>query len=137
EHRRAPAGPRHLEAIGKQERLALVLYTLGGDVNTPWPFVNFLRAYCDELFVLVPFWAPHRSVRDAEPRAAPPERRAAAARAARLRPHPPRRAERRRHAVDPRRRGRGSVADRHPGARRVVAQPRPLEEDEPGSKGLA
>ena len=49
--------PRHLEAIGKQDRLALVLYTLGGDTNTPWPFVNFLRAYCDELFVLVPFWA--------------------------------------------------------------------------------
>jgi hypothetical protein len=49
--------PRHLEAIGRQDRLALVLYTLGGDVNTPWPFVNFLRAYCDELVVLVPFWA--------------------------------------------------------------------------------
>jgi hypothetical protein len=49
--------PRHLEAIGEQDRLALVLYTLGGDTNTPWPFVNFLRSYCDELFVLVPFWA--------------------------------------------------------------------------------
>jgi hypothetical protein len=49
--------PRHLEEIGKQDRLALVLYTLGGDTNTPWPFVNFLRAYCDELFVLVPFSA--------------------------------------------------------------------------------
>jgi hypothetical protein len=49
--------PRHLEAIGRQDRLALVLYTLGGDTNTPWPFVNFLRAYCDELYVLVPFWA--------------------------------------------------------------------------------
>ena len=49
--------PRHLEAIGKQDRLALVLYTLGGDSNTPWPFVNFLRSYCNELFVLVPFWA--------------------------------------------------------------------------------
>jgi ATP-dependent protease ClpP protease subunit len=49
--------PRHLEAIGKQERLALVLYTLGADVNTAWPFVDFLRSYCDELFVLVPFWA--------------------------------------------------------------------------------
>src|SRR5215831_20445696 len=52
-----PRLPRHLEAIGKQQRLALVLYTLGGDTNTPWPFVNFLRAYCDRLFVLVPFWA--------------------------------------------------------------------------------
>ncbi len=52
-----PRLPRHLEAIGKQDRLALVLYTLGGDTNTPWPFVNFLRSYCDELFVLVPFWA--------------------------------------------------------------------------------
>src|SRR5262245_8831710 len=49
--------PRHLEAIGKQDRLALVLYTLGGDTNTPWPFVNFLRGYCSELLVLVPFWA--------------------------------------------------------------------------------
>src|SRR5262245_9709940 len=49
--------PRHLEAVGKQDRLALVLYTIGGDTNTPWPFVNFLRGYCDELFVLVPFWA--------------------------------------------------------------------------------
>jgi len=52
-----PRLPRHLEAIGKQDRLALVLYTLGGDTNTPWPFVNFVRAYCEELFVLVPFWA--------------------------------------------------------------------------------
>src|SRR5215475_1965890 len=52
-----PRVPRHLAAIGKQERIALVLYTLGGDVNTPWPFVNFLRSYCDELLVLVPFWA--------------------------------------------------------------------------------
>src|SRR5262245_23545345 len=49
--------PRHLEAIGKRDRLALVLYTIGGDTNTPWPFVNFLRAYCDELLVLVPFYA--------------------------------------------------------------------------------
>jgi len=29
--------PRHLEATGKQDRLALVLCTLGGDTNTPWP----------------------------------------------------------------------------------------------------
>src|SRR5262245_4249447 len=49
--------PRHLEAIGRQDRLALVLYTIGGDTNTPWPFVNFLRASCDELLVLVPYWA--------------------------------------------------------------------------------
>ena len=49
--------PRHLDAIGKQDRLALVLYTLGGDTNAPWPFVNFLRGYCAELLVLVPFWA--------------------------------------------------------------------------------
>src|SRR5215813_3628520 len=49
--------PRHLEAVGKQDRLALVLYTLGGDANTAWPFVAFLRGYCDELLVLVPFWA--------------------------------------------------------------------------------
>ena len=52
-----PRLPRHLEAIGQQNRLALVLYTLGGDVNTPWRFVSFLRSDCDELHVLVPFWA--------------------------------------------------------------------------------
>lgn len=52
-----PRIQRHLAAVPEKKRLSLVLYTLGGDTNTPWPFVNFLRAYCEELVILVPFWA--------------------------------------------------------------------------------
>ena len=49
--------PRHLKAIGKQDRAALLLYTRGGDTNSAWPIVNFLRAYFNEVVVLVPFFA--------------------------------------------------------------------------------
>jgi hypothetical protein len=49
--------PRHLKAIGKQKRAGLLLYTRGGDTNAAWPIVNFLRAYVDEVVVLVPFFA--------------------------------------------------------------------------------
>src|SRR5262249_32516461 len=63
--------------------------------------------------------------RDAESRAAGDERGAAAARAARLCPDPPRRAGRRRDPVDSRRRGRAGVAHRHARAGGLVARPRP------------
>ncbi len=46
---------RHLEAIGKRERISLFLYTRGGDVLTPWRLVSLLREYCRYLIVLVPF----------------------------------------------------------------------------------
>jgi Serine dehydrogenase proteinase len=49
--------PRHVEAIGKQRRLSLLLYTRGGETQAAWPIVNFIREYCDELFILVPFYA--------------------------------------------------------------------------------
>lgn len=49
--------PRHLEKIGKQETLAVMLYTRGGETHTVWPIVNFLREHCDRLTVLVPFYA--------------------------------------------------------------------------------
>jgi hypothetical protein len=49
--------PRHLEAIGQQRSVALLLYTRGGDTNMPWPLVNFLRAYAKRVVVLVPFFA--------------------------------------------------------------------------------
>lgn len=52
-----PLFPRHLAAIGECDRLALVLYTRGGDTNTPWPIVNFIRAYAKQLVALVPFSA--------------------------------------------------------------------------------
>jgi ClpP class serine protease len=46
--------PRHIRAVGKRERLSLVLHTRGGDTNVPWPFVSYLREYCDHLTVIVP-----------------------------------------------------------------------------------
>jgi membrane-bound ClpP family serine protease len=49
--------PRHLKAIGNQTRAGLLLYTRGGDTNSAWPIINFLRAYFDEVVVLVPFFA--------------------------------------------------------------------------------
>ncbi len=49
--------PRHIQAIGSCQAIGLLLYTRGGDTNVPWPVVNILRAYADELVVLVPFFA--------------------------------------------------------------------------------
>src|SRR5690242_11449194 len=49
--------PRHLRAIGKRERGALLVYSRGGDTNSAWPIINFLRAFFAEVVVLVPFFA--------------------------------------------------------------------------------
>jgi hypothetical protein len=42
---------------GTQERIALFLYTPGGDTITGWGMVNLLRQYCDKFAVVVPFRA--------------------------------------------------------------------------------
>jgi hypothetical protein len=52
-----PLLPRHLEANGVAKSMTVLLYTRGGDTNTPWPVVSFIREYCQELDILVPFWA--------------------------------------------------------------------------------
>jgi len=49
--------PRHLDSVGQQDAVALLLYTRGGDTNVPWPIVNFVRAYAKSVTVLVPFCA--------------------------------------------------------------------------------
>lgn len=43
-----------LRALGKQPKIDVVLNTVGGAVEAPWPIVNLLREFCDELAVLVP-----------------------------------------------------------------------------------
>lgn len=48
---------RHLEALGRQDRLDIFLYTRGGDVLTPWRLINLLREYATSIGVLVPFRA--------------------------------------------------------------------------------
>jgi hypothetical protein len=52
-----PLFVRHLSVLGYQDRLAILLYTRGGDTNVPWAIVSFLREHCNHLTVLVPFVA--------------------------------------------------------------------------------
>ena len=52
-----PLVSEHLNRIGSQERIALFLYTPGGDIITGWGLVNLLRQYCQKFLVLVPFRA--------------------------------------------------------------------------------
>jgi Serine dehydrogenase proteinase len=47
----------HLRAMGKRKRLALYLYSLGGQLETPWKMITMLREFCDELHVVVPYKA--------------------------------------------------------------------------------
>jgi hypothetical protein len=47
----------HLRAIGREKRIALYLYSPGGQMETPWKIVSMLREFCDELQVVVPYKA--------------------------------------------------------------------------------
>lgn len=47
----------HLLKIGKTEKIDLVLYTRGGNIDAVWPMVNLIREFCDYFSVLVPFRA--------------------------------------------------------------------------------
>jgi ClpP class serine protease len=42
-----------LQTIGKQPQIDLVLNTLGGAVEVPWPIVNLMREFCDRFAVLL------------------------------------------------------------------------------------
>lgn len=49
-----PLVSEHLSRIGFSERLALFLYTPGGDSIAGWGLVSLLREYCKDLLVVVP-----------------------------------------------------------------------------------
>ncbi len=44
----------HLDAIGKANKISLILYTRGGDTLAAWNIINLLREFCNELEVIVP-----------------------------------------------------------------------------------
>lgn len=44
----------HLDAIGKVNRISLVLYTCGGNTLAAWNIINLFREFCNELEVIVP-----------------------------------------------------------------------------------
>jgi len=52
-----PMVSEHLSRMGTVERLALFLYTPGGDSIAGWGLVHLLRQYCHHLSVVVPFRA--------------------------------------------------------------------------------
>ena len=47
----------HLDVIGRQKKLDMVLFTRGGDVEAPWRIVSLVREFCDEFGVLIPYRA--------------------------------------------------------------------------------
>jgi len=47
----------HLRAMGKQKHLTLYLYSLGGQMETPWKMVTMLREFCERLEMIVPYKA--------------------------------------------------------------------------------
>ncbi len=38
----------------KLKRISIVIHSTGGDINTPWPFMNSLREFTDDLEMIVP-----------------------------------------------------------------------------------
>ena len=44
----------HLDAIGKVNKISLILYTCGGNTLAAWNIVNLFREFCNELEVIVP-----------------------------------------------------------------------------------
>lgn len=44
----------HLDAIGRVNKISLILYTCGGNTLAAWNIVNLFREFCNELEVIVP-----------------------------------------------------------------------------------
>jgi len=47
----------NIAAKKKPKKISLFLYSSGGFLTTPWPLVNLIREYCEELEVIIPFKA--------------------------------------------------------------------------------
>lgn len=44
----------HLDLIGVQRKISLILYTRGGNTLAAWSIVNLIKMFCDELEVIIP-----------------------------------------------------------------------------------
>ncbi|MBU3978490.1 hypothetical protein KJ980_01905 [Patescibacteria group bacterium] len=49
-----PIFAEQLLALGKQKKISIFLQSNGGFLETPWPLVNLIREYCEELEVILP-----------------------------------------------------------------------------------
>lgn len=45
---------KHLQAIGKPDKISLFLNSNGGSLEAPWPIVNLIREYCKTFEIIVP-----------------------------------------------------------------------------------
>ncbi len=52
-----PIFARHLEKIGRQDKISLFLYTRGGDMITPIRLIKLIRSYADEVEMIIPYRA--------------------------------------------------------------------------------
>ncbi len=52
-----PIFARHLEKIGRQDKISLFLYTRGGDMITPIRLIKLMRSYADEIEMIIPYRA--------------------------------------------------------------------------------
>lgn len=52
-----PIFAKHLEKIGKQNKISLFLYTRGGDMITPIRLIKLIRSYADEIEMIIPYRA--------------------------------------------------------------------------------
>jgi len=48
---------KHLDLIGKQEKIGIFLYTRGGEMMTPLRLVRLIREYCNFFEILIPYRA--------------------------------------------------------------------------------
>ena len=48
---------QHLDVIGVNKKISLVIYSRGGDLLAGWNIVNLVRQFCDELTVIIPMKA--------------------------------------------------------------------------------
>ena len=52
-----PIFAKHLEKIGRQDKISLFLYTRGGDMITPIRLIKLMRSYTDEIEMIIPYRA--------------------------------------------------------------------------------
>ncbi|GMO49206.1 MAG: hypothetical protein Pg6C_11850 [Treponemataceae bacterium] len=52
-----PIFVNHLDAVGDTNKIALLLYTQGGNTLTAWSLVNLIRNFCKDFEIIVPFIA--------------------------------------------------------------------------------
>jgi ATP-dependent protease ClpP protease subunit len=48
---------KHLSKIGQKNKISLFLYTIGGQLEAPWPIISLIRNYCKEFEIIIPFKA--------------------------------------------------------------------------------